>query len=130
VRHVHRLGAGAKERSFYPALAELLNAPTRGIRPRGKTRKLPPQAGVLGNPPYNGFAGMAVTEECAHSTAYRTTTRVRRPEGQVRNDLLGRYFDLVRPASILKPAISGQNRAAPAPGRAVLVNARLRQLGS
>ena len=29
---------------------------------------------------------------------------------------LGCYLDLVRPASILKPAISGQNRPAPAPG--------------
>ena len=28
---------------------------------------------VLGNPPYNGFAGMAVDEERALSTAYRTT---------------------------------------------------------
>jgi hypothetical protein len=37
--------------------------------------------------PYNGFAGMAVTEERALSTAYRTTTRVRRPEGQGLNGL-------------------------------------------
>ena len=37
---------------------------------------------ILGNPPYNGFAGMAVDEERELSTAYRTTRRVRRPEGQ------------------------------------------------
>ena len=37
---------------------------------------------ILGNPPYNGFAGMAVEEERELSTAYRTTKRVRCPEGQ------------------------------------------------
>ena len=37
---------------------------------------------ILGNPPYNGFAGMAVEEERKLSRAYRTTKRVRRPEGQ------------------------------------------------
>ena len=34
---------------------------------------------VLGNPPYNGFAGMAVEEERELSDAYRSTMRVRRP---------------------------------------------------
>ena len=47
---------------------------------------------VLGNPPYNGFAGMAVDEERALSEAYRTTKRVRRPEGQGLNDLYVRFF--------------------------------------
>ena len=47
---------------------------------------------VLGNPPYNGFAGMAVDEERALSEAYRTTRRVRRPEGQGLNDLYVRFF--------------------------------------
>ena len=47
---------------------------------------------ILGNPPYNGFAGMAVDEERALSTAYRTTMRVRRPEGQGLNDLYVRFF--------------------------------------
>ena len=37
---------------------------------------------ILGNPPYNGFAGMAVDEERELSAAYRSTKRVRRPEGQ------------------------------------------------
>src|ERR1700730_11886458 len=31
---VHRLGAGTKERSFYPALAELLNALGRELKPK------------------------------------------------------------------------------------------------
>jgi hypothetical protein len=47
---------------------------------------------VLGNPPYNGFAGMAVKEERALSEAYRTTKRVRRPEGQGLNDLYVRFY--------------------------------------
>ena len=47
---------------------------------------------ILGNPPYNGFAGMAIDEERELSTAYRTTKRVRRPEGQGLNDLYVRFF--------------------------------------
>ena len=47
---------------------------------------------ILGNPPYNGFAGMAVDEERELSEAYRTPKRVRRPEGQGLNDLYVRFF--------------------------------------
>ena len=47
---------------------------------------------ILGNPPYNGFAGMAVDEERELSTAYRRTERVRRPEGHGLNDLYVRFF--------------------------------------
>ena len=47
---------------------------------------------ILGNPPYNGFAGMAVDEERELSEAYRTRKRVRRPEGQGLNDLYVRFF--------------------------------------
>ena len=47
---------------------------------------------ILGNPPYNGFAGMAMDEERALSEAYRTTKRVRHPEGQGLNDLYVRFF--------------------------------------
>ena len=47
---------------------------------------------ILGNPPYNGFAGMAVDEERDLSDVYRTTRRVRRPEGQGLNDLYVRFF--------------------------------------
>jgi len=47
---------------------------------------------ILGNPPYNGFAGMAVDEERELSNAYRTTKRVRKPEGQGLNDLYVRFF--------------------------------------
>ena len=47
---------------------------------------------ILGNPPYNGFAGMAVDEERELSEAYRTVKDVRRPEGQGLNDLYVRFF--------------------------------------
>ena len=47
---------------------------------------------ILGNPPYNGFAGMAVEEERELSEAYRSTKQVRRPEGQGLNDLYVRFF--------------------------------------
>ena len=47
---------------------------------------------IMGNPPYNGFAGMAVDEERELSKAYRTTKQVRKPEGQGLNDLYVRFF--------------------------------------
>ena len=47
---------------------------------------------ILGNPPYNGFAGVAVDEERELSQAYRATRQVRRPEGQGLNDLYVRFF--------------------------------------
>ena len=47
---------------------------------------------ILGNPPYNGYAGMAVDEERVLSDAYRVTKRVRKPEGQGLNDLYVRFF--------------------------------------
>ena len=49
---------------------------------------------ILGNPPYNGFAGVAAAgnEERELSEAYRTTKRVRPPEGQGLNDLYVRFF--------------------------------------
>ncbi len=47
---------------------------------------------ILGNPPYNGFAGMAVEEERMLSEAYRITKRVRTPEGQGLNDPYVRFF--------------------------------------
>ena len=47
---------------------------------------------ILGNPPYNGFAGVAVEEERELSEAYRYPHQVRRPEGQGLNDLYVRFF--------------------------------------
>ena len=47
---------------------------------------------ILGNPPYNGYAGMALDDEEELTAAYRQTKRVRRPEGQGLNDLYVRFF--------------------------------------
>ena len=58
----------------------------------GRVKQDTPILVILGNPPYNGFAGMAMDEERKLSEAYRTTTRVRRPEGQGLNDLYVRFF--------------------------------------
>ena len=47
---------------------------------------------ILGNPPYNGYAGVAVDEERELSQAYRTVKRVRKPTGSGLNDLYVRFF--------------------------------------
>jgi len=47
---------------------------------------------ILGNPPYNGFAGLAVEEERDLSNAYRTAKRAPAPQGQGLNDLYIRFF--------------------------------------
>ena len=47
---------------------------------------------ILGNPPYNGFAGVAVAEERTLSEAYRTTKKAPPPQGQGLNDLYVRFF--------------------------------------
>src|SRR6266550_939001 len=47
---------------------------------------------VLGNPPYNGYAGVAIGEERDLTTAYRTTVRAPRPQGSGLNNLYVRFF--------------------------------------
>jgi len=47
---------------------------------------------ILGNPPYNGYAGTALEEERDLVTAYRTTKQAPKPEGQGLNDLYVRFF--------------------------------------
>ncbi len=61
-------------------------------RRAGKVKQDTPILVIIGNPPYNGFAGMAVDEERELSNAYRTTKHVRRPEGHGLNDLYVRFF--------------------------------------
>ena len=58
----------------------------------GRVKMDTPILVILGNPPYNGFAGMAVDEERVLSQAYRTTEHVRKPEGHGLNDLYIRFF--------------------------------------
>jgi predicted helicase len=47
---------------------------------------------ILGNPPYNSYAGVVIGEERDLSEAYRTSKNVRRPEGKGLNDLYVRFF--------------------------------------
>ena len=47
---------------------------------------------VLGNPPYDGFAGLAVAEEAELSAAYKETKLVRKPTGRGPNDPYVRFF--------------------------------------
>ncbi|MGH9874314.1 MAG: type ISP restriction/modification enzyme [Pyrinomonadaceae bacterium] len=47
---------------------------------------------ILGNPPYNGFAGVAVEEERDLTNAYRTTIKAPAPQGQGLNDLYVRFY--------------------------------------
>ncbi len=47
---------------------------------------------ILGNPPYDGYAGMAVEEERNLSEAYRHTKEAPKPQGQGLNDLYIRFF--------------------------------------
>lgn len=47
---------------------------------------------ILGNPPYDGYAGMAIEEERALTEAYRTTKEAPSPQGQGLNDLYIRFY--------------------------------------
>ena len=69
-----------------------------------KVKQETPILVILGNPPYNGFAGMAVDEERALSDTYRTTRRVRKPEGQGLNDLYVRFFRMAGGVLPRRPA--------------------------
>ena len=60
----------------------------------GQVKQNKPILVILGNPPYDGFADMAVDEERELSEAYRTTRRVRQPEGQGLNDPYVRFFSM------------------------------------
>ena len=57
-----------------------------------KVKQQAPILVILGNPPYNGFAGVAVGEERDLSNAYRTTKRAPAPQGQGLNELYVRFF--------------------------------------
>lgn len=57
-----------------------------------KVKQESPIIVILGNPPYNGFAGLAVEEERDLVAAYRTTKHAPNPQGQGLNDLYIRFF--------------------------------------
>ena len=58
-----------------------------------KVKQETPILVVIGNPPYNGFAGLTEgKEERALTDAYKRPKKVRKPEGQGLNDLYVRFF--------------------------------------
>ncbi len=69
----------------FPELAEERDA-------ANKIKQESPVIVILGNPPYHGYAGIAIGEERLLSTAYRTARRAPAPEGQGLNDLFVRFF--------------------------------------
>ena len=76
-----------------PAQTELAFDELKRERERAeRVKQDTPVLVILGNPPYNGFAGMAVDEEAQLTAAYKTTKRVQKPQGQGLNDLYVRFF--------------------------------------
>ena len=71
-----------------PLLPELAEERERA----GHVKQDTPVLVILGNPPYDGFAGMAVDEEAELSGAYKTTKQVRKPSGRGPNDPYVRFF--------------------------------------
>jgi hypothetical protein len=76
---------GPKQHLIFPELEEERDAAEH-------VKRDVPILVILGNPPYNGFAGVAVAEERDLSEAYRATKRAPAPQGQGLNDLYVRFF--------------------------------------
>jgi hypothetical protein len=76
---------GPQRRLAFPELEEERDA-------ADQVKQATPILVILGNPPYNGFAGVAVAEERDLTTAYRTTVRAPAPQGQGLNDLYVRFY--------------------------------------
>jgi len=107
---LHRLGAPFAEESDERAGVFLTNALTGWEPPtepkqhllfpemeeeRDKAEAVKQHAPILvilGNPPYNIYAGSAIEEERDLVEAYRTTRRVAAPQGRGLNDLYVRFF--------------------------------------
>jgi len=77
---------GAKQHLIFPELEEERDAAEH-------VKREVPILVILGNPPYNSFAGIAkMEEERDLSEAYRTTKQAPAPQGQGLNDLYVRFF--------------------------------------
>ena len=77
---------GPKQRLIFPELEEERDAADH-------VKLDVPILVILGNPPYNSFAGIAkMEEERDLSEAYRTTKQAPAPQGQGLNDLYVRFF--------------------------------------
>ena len=69
LQEIHSTGAGVKETSFYPPLANLLNAVGPQLRPLGKSRRTAEQATDLTEPvlKVGGQARFPADENVGHS---------------------------------------------------------------
>ena len=76
---------GPKKHLLFPELEEERDAAEH-------VKRDTPILVILGNPPYNGFAGVAVAEERALTDAYRTAKKVPVPQGHGLNDLYVRFY--------------------------------------
>jgi hypothetical protein len=76
---------GPKTHLLFPEMEEERDAAE-------KVKRDTPVLVILGNPPYNSFAGVAVDEERELSNAYRTTKKAPAPQGQGLNDLYVRFY--------------------------------------
>lgn len=77
--------AGVQEPLPFPELQEERD---RALRVKQET----PVLVILGNPPYNGFTGVAINEEQRQLETYRTTKRAPLPDTRGLNDLYVRFF--------------------------------------
>ena len=80
---------------MYPELEEERDAAER-------VKRETPILVILGNPPYNGYASIAVSEERDLSNAYRTTKRAPVPQGQGLNDPYIRFFRMAEKKIVRK----------------------------
>jgi len=76
---------GPKQKLLFPEMEEERDKAER-------VKQQTPLLVVLGNPPYNGFAGLPADEEAGLVEPYRTTKAAPRPQGQGLNDLYVRFF--------------------------------------
>lgn len=70
---------------------------------------------ILGNPPYDGYAGMAIEEERALTEAYRTTKEAPAPQGQGLNDLYIRFYRMAERR--IAEGVAQTDEATPGPPR-------------
>ena len=76
---------GPKEKLMFPEMEQERAA-------ADKIKQSVPILVVLGNPPYNGFAGLPAEEDAGLVAPYRVTKSAPKPQGQGLNDLYIRFF--------------------------------------
>lgn len=78
-------GEGDRSHFGFPELEQERDAAAQVKRER-------PILVVIGNPPYGGYAGVAIGEERELTEAYRVAKTTKQPQGQGLNDLYVRFF--------------------------------------